>query len=186
MFVRFGCVYCIWVFRPCMVKQMLYIGKAPKGKIPHIWHLWNLKIPKPRYVSSLKTIGLLHLIVLGASEKNYLWQCLWIILYFFWQCFFLRSVSACWLAALVPTVPLWWGNPYKRKQILMTNIKILFPFPRVLKIEMKRFDKTIEEDWAFGVDCKCFFPISNVRVTKLWKNQNFCLKHFSSIKVRLG
>jgi len=41
-----------------------------------------------------------------------------------------RSVSACWLAALVPTVPLW-------------------------------FDKTIEEDWAFGEDCKCFFPISN-------------------------
>ena len=105
------------------------------------------------------------------QEKNYLWQSLWITLYFFWQCFFLRSVSACWLAALVPTVPLWWGNPYKQKQVLMTNIKILFPFPHFLKIEMKRFDKTIEEDWAFGEDCKCFFPISNVRVTKLWKNE---------------
>ena len=28
---------CLWEFRPCMVKQMLYIGKASKGKIPHTW-----------------------------------------------------------------------------------------------------------------------------------------------------
>ena len=34
---------CIWVFRPCMVKQMLYIGKALKGKTPLTWHFWNFK-----------------------------------------------------------------------------------------------------------------------------------------------
>ena len=36
---------CIWVFRPCMVKQMLYVGKALKGKIPYTWHFRNIKIP---------------------------------------------------------------------------------------------------------------------------------------------
>ena len=54
--VRFCCVWgCIWVFWPCMVQQMPYIGKAPKGKIPRTWHFWNIKIPKP---PSLKIIGL--------------------------------------------------------------------------------------------------------------------------------
>ena len=72
MFVRFGCVErCMWVLRPCIVKQMACIGKAPKGKIPHTWHFWNIKIPKPPNKSSLKSIGLLHfLIFLGLSEKN--------------------------------------------------------------------------------------------------------------------
>ena len=51
---------CIWVFRPCMVKQMLYIGKALKGKIPYTWHFWNINIPKPPYINSLIIIGLLH------------------------------------------------------------------------------------------------------------------------------
>ena len=40
----------VWVFRPCMVKQILYIGKASKDKIPHTWHFWNIKIPKPPYI----------------------------------------------------------------------------------------------------------------------------------------
>ena len=35
-----------------------HIGKAPKGKIPRTWHFWNIKIPKPPYISSLKIIGL--------------------------------------------------------------------------------------------------------------------------------
>ena len=72
----------IWVFRPCMMQQMLYIGKSPKGKIPHTWHFWNIKIPKPPYVSSLKIIGLLHLFIfLGPSKENYNLQSLWITLY---------------------------------------------------------------------------------------------------------
>ena len=56
--VRFRYIWgCFWVFRPCMVKHMLYIGKASKGKIPHTWHFWNIKIPKPPYISPLKIIG---------------------------------------------------------------------------------------------------------------------------------
>ena len=83
--LRFGSLWgSIWVFRPCMMQQMLYIGKSPKGKIPHTWHFWNIKIPKPPYVSSLKIIGLLHLFkFLGPSKENYnlLLQSLWITLY---------------------------------------------------------------------------------------------------------
>ena len=58
-----------------------HIGKSPKGKIPHTWHFWNIKIPKPPYVSSLKIIGLLHpFIFLGPSKENYNLQSLWITL----------------------------------------------------------------------------------------------------------
>ena len=82
--LRFGSLRgSIWVFRPCMMQQMLYIGKSPKGKIPHTWHFWNIKIPKPPYVSSLKIIGLLHLFkFLGPSKENYNLQSLWITLYY--------------------------------------------------------------------------------------------------------
>ena len=54
------CVWfrCVWVFWPCMVQQMPFIEKAPKGKIPRTWHFWNIKIPKPPYKRSLKIIGL--------------------------------------------------------------------------------------------------------------------------------
>ena len=81
--LRFGSLWgSIWVFRPCMMQQMLYIGKSPKGEIPHTWHFWNIKIPKPPYVSSLKIIGLLHLFkFLGPSKENYNLQSLWITLY---------------------------------------------------------------------------------------------------------
>ena len=72
----------IWVFRPCLVQQLLYIGKSSKGKIPCTWHFWNIKIPKPPYISSLKIIGLLHFLkFLGLSEKNYNLQSIWITLY---------------------------------------------------------------------------------------------------------
>ena len=71
----------IWVFRPCLVQQLLYIGKSSKGKIPCTWHFWNIKIPKPPYISSLKIIGLLHFFkFLGPSEKNYNLQFIWITL----------------------------------------------------------------------------------------------------------
>ena len=80
--LNFGSLWgSIWVFRPCMMQQMLYIGKSPKGEIPHTWHFWNIKIPKPPYVSSLKIIGLLHLFkFLGPSKENYNLQSLWITL----------------------------------------------------------------------------------------------------------
>ena len=59
--LRFGSLCeSIWVFRLCMVQQLLNIGKSPEGKIPHTWHFWNLKIQKPPYISFLKIIGLLH------------------------------------------------------------------------------------------------------------------------------
>ena len=35
-----------------------HIWKSLKGKIPRTWHFWNIKIPKPPYISSLKIIGL--------------------------------------------------------------------------------------------------------------------------------
>ena len=51
---------------------MLYIGKAPKGKFPHTWQLWDIKIPKPPYISSLKIIGFLHFLHFwDPSEKDY-------------------------------------------------------------------------------------------------------------------
>ena len=69
--LRFGSLWgSIWVFRPCMMQQMLYIGKSPKGKIPHTWHFWNIKIPKPPYVSSLKIIGLLHFLNFWVHQKK--------------------------------------------------------------------------------------------------------------------
>ena len=172
-------VYMSVQFRSCMVKQMLYIGKAPKGKIPHIWHFWNIKIPKPPYISTLWIIGSLHLlIVLGSSEKNYLWQSLWITLYFFGN---VSSSDQFLHAGWQPLCQQFLSGeeqPYELRQILMNNIKILFPSPQFLRIKMKRFDKTIEEDWAFGEDCKCFFPISNVRVTnikKKWDQNSECI-----------
>ena len=81
--VRFRCVWgCIWVFWPCMVQQMPYIGKAPKGKIPCTWHFWNIKIPKPPYISSLKMVGFVHFSnFLIPSEKYYNSQSFWITLY---------------------------------------------------------------------------------------------------------
>ena len=64
------------------MQQLLYIGKSQKGKIPHNWCFWNIKIPKPPCISSLKIIGLLHFWkFLGLSEENYNPQSLWIILY---------------------------------------------------------------------------------------------------------
>ena len=50
---------------------MLYIGKTPKGKFPYTWQFWNIKIPKPAYVSSPKIIGFLHFFKFwGPSEKK--------------------------------------------------------------------------------------------------------------------
>ena len=43
-----------------MVQQMLVLGKALKGKIPHAWQFWNIRISKPPYNSSLKIFGSLH------------------------------------------------------------------------------------------------------------------------------
>ena len=61
--------------RPCMVQPLLYNRNVPKGKTPQAWHFWNIKIPKPPYISSLKIIGLLHFLkFLGPLETNYLWQ----------------------------------------------------------------------------------------------------------------
>ena len=80
--LRFGFLRgSIWVFRPCMVQQMLHIGNASKGKTPRTWHLWNIKIPKPSYISSLKITGLLHFSkFLGLSDEIYNPQSLWITL----------------------------------------------------------------------------------------------------------
>ena len=64
------------------VQQMLYDGIAPKGKIPSTWHFWNIKIPKPPYISSLKITGFanfFHFFTL--SEANYNSQSLSITLY---------------------------------------------------------------------------------------------------------
>ena len=82
----FGCVLgSFGVFMPCMVQQMLYIGNAWKGKTPRTWHFWNIKIPKPPCISSLKIIGLLHFWkILGPSEENYNLQSFWITLYTLW------------------------------------------------------------------------------------------------------
>ena len=53
-----------------MVQQMLCCGKARKRKISHTWQFWNIKIPKPPYIISLKIIGLLHFLkFLSPSEK---------------------------------------------------------------------------------------------------------------------
>ena len=81
----FGCVLGSFrVFMPCMVQQMLYIGNAWRGKTPRTWHFWNIKIPKPPCISSLKIIGLLHFWkFLGLSEVNYNPQSLWITPYFY-------------------------------------------------------------------------------------------------------
>ena len=71
MFVGFGCVkWCIWVFRPCMVQQMLYIGIAPKGKILSIWHFSNIRILKPPYIRSLKIIGFLYFFNFWVRQKK--------------------------------------------------------------------------------------------------------------------
>ena len=79
----FGCVLGSFrVFMPCMVQQMLYIGNAWRGKTPRTWHFWNIKIPKPPYISSLKIIELIHFWkILGPSEEIYNLQSLWITLY---------------------------------------------------------------------------------------------------------
>ena len=79
----FGCVLGSFrVFMPCMVQQMLYIGNAWRGKTPRTWHFWNIKIPKPPCISSLKIIGLLHFWkVLGPSKANSNPQSLCITLY---------------------------------------------------------------------------------------------------------
>ena len=35
---------------------LFYIGKAPKGKISHTWRFWNIRIAKPPYIGSLKSL----------------------------------------------------------------------------------------------------------------------------------
>ena len=83
---------------------MLYIVNTSKGKTPRTWHLWNIKIPKPPYISSLKIIELLHFWkILGPSEEIYNPQSLWITLYHYY--YYLKPVSeykrsgySCWLA----------------------------------------------------------------------------------------
>ena len=111
MFMGFGCVLgCFGVFRPCMVQQMLYIGSASKGKTPLTWNLWNIKIPKPPYISSLKIIGLLQFWgVLCPSEENYNLQSLWITLYSIW----VHSNNALWEHFRV-SKSLEWSPVFKR------------------------------------------------------------------------
>ena len=70
------------VLRPCVVYQMLYIGKAPRGKFSHNWQFWDIKIPKPPNLSSLKIIGFLHFLkFLGPLGKDYNLHSLIITLY---------------------------------------------------------------------------------------------------------
>ena len=60
---------------------MLFIGKAPKGKI-HTPYDFETSKYKPPYISSLKIIGFLRFFkFLGPSEKNYNLQSLMITLY---------------------------------------------------------------------------------------------------------
>ena len=93
---KFWCIWgCIWEFRPSMVQQMLWIRKASEGKIPYTWHFWNIKTPKPPYISSIKIIGFLHFLKLfGMLENNYLWQSFWITLYI-WEKKSQRAESIC-------------------------------------------------------------------------------------------
>ena len=73
MFVGFECVYgCIGVLRPWMVQQMLFIRKAPNGKITHTWKFWNIKIAKPSHISSLKIMELSHFLPDFTRDQNLL------------------------------------------------------------------------------------------------------------------
>ena len=84
------CMYVCWVW---MHLGMYRSGKALNGAAnalyrksskrqnSHTLRFWNIKIPKPPYISSLKIIGLLHFLeFLGPSEKNYNLQSLMITL----------------------------------------------------------------------------------------------------------
>ena len=52
------------------VANALY-WKSSERQNSHTWQFWNIKIPKPPYISSLKIIGFLHFLnFLGPSEKN--------------------------------------------------------------------------------------------------------------------
>ena len=63
------------------VANALY-WKSSERQNSHTWQFWNIKIPKPPYISSLKIIGFLHFLnFLGLSEKNYNPQSLMITLY---------------------------------------------------------------------------------------------------------
>ena len=63
------------------VANALY-WKSSERQNSHTWQFWNIKIPKPPYISSLKIIGFLHFLnFLGPSEKNYNPQSLMITLY---------------------------------------------------------------------------------------------------------
>ena len=109
---------------------------------------------------------------------------------FFWQCFFLRSVSACWLAALVPTVPLWWGNPYKQKQILMTNIKILFPFSSFPKNRNEKVWQDNRRRLGIWRGLQVLLPnqqCKSNKIMKKWDQNTYCihakqLKNYKRIK----
>ena len=71
--VTFGFLWgWIWVFRPCSVQQMLNIGISPKGKIAFTWRFWDIKIPKPPYLRSQKTIGFLHFFKIFGSVRKIL------------------------------------------------------------------------------------------------------------------
>ena len=116
----FGCVLgSFGVFMPFMVQQMLYIGNAWKGKTPRTWHFWNIKIPKPPCISSLKIIGLLHFWkILGPSEENYNLQSFWITLYHF-------QVDPVWVGEPAPMRGGAWGAG-ERVIMLVFIIIILF------------------------------------------------------------
>ena len=62
------------------VANALY-WKSSERQNSHTWQFWNIKIPKPPYMRSLKIIGFLHFLnFLGSSEKNYNPQSLMITL----------------------------------------------------------------------------------------------------------
>ena len=64
------------------VANALY-WKSSERQNSHTWQFWNIKIPKPPYISSLKIIGFLHFLnFLGPSEKNYNPQSLMMTLYY--------------------------------------------------------------------------------------------------------
>ena len=147
-----------------MLTQMLWIRKASEGKIPHSWHFWNIKIPKPPYISSIKIIGSLHFLkLLGLVENNYLWQSFWITLYI-WKKksksrvhLLLPRTELCLL--IIRQLPLWLHSWVRGDQVLHSEV------PNIsVRSQKLRNNWLFTKDWAYQlvrciVEVRYFFKV---------------------------
>ena len=113
--VRFGasecanaCLGLVW-WSKCSILE-----KLQKGKIPHTWHFWNIKISKPPNISSLKSLGYSTFWNFWACQKQITCNSL-----FGSPCIFIRNVT--FIIIITLSMQPWVGKKAESVRLTITG-----------------------------------------------------------------